>query len=389
MVHRMAALNTSALLLDAVHFASAKHRGQTRQDSHASPFVNHPIETAWLLAGVGGVDDPTTLVSAVLHDVLEDTPTTPAEIEQRFGSAVRRLVEEVTDAPARSTAERRRRQVARMAKASLAARQIRLADKIANVGSLPLHWSWLQREEYLTFAEEVAGAARGANPLLDERFGRVLQRARVAHLRRGRNSGPAPPPPTVSPERGGHGVPRLGHQLRLLQSRLSKAEELVDAIVMDCGNGRSPAALDASASAASARRVGSKPRRRRLSDPAFRRLAEPGVGSIDLQPFDVGHMLLSIDGARPFRLSSGQAALVAAITFVEGASDDGFTPFQSLSDVAAALEKKTGRRSSRRALTVAIARLRELFHARGQVNPLLIETCRTRGVRLRLRRPAQ
>jgi guanosine-3',5'-bis(diphosphate) 3'-pyrophosphohydrolase len=384
----MAALNTSALLLDALHFASAKHRGQTRQDADASPFVNHPIETAWLLAGVGGVDDTTTLVSAVLHDVLEDTPTTPAEIEQRFGSAVRRLVEEVTDRPARSTAERRQRQVARMAKASLAARQIRLADKIANVGSLPLHWSWLQREEYLTFAEEVAGAARGANPHLDERFLRTLQRARVAHMGNRRASGPAPPPAAISLPQVRTDVPRLGHQLRLLQSRLSKAEELVDAIVMDCGNGRSPAVPDSSASAASARGAGRKPRRRRFSDPAFRRLAEPGVGAIDLQPLDARHMLLSIDGARPFRVSSRQAALVAAIAFVEGASDDGFTPFQSLSDVAAAFEKKTGRRSNRRALTVAIARLRELFHARGQVNPLLVETCRTRGVRLRLRRPA-
>ena len=74
---------------------------------------------------------------------------------------------------------------------------------------------------------------------------------------------------------------------------------------------------------------------------------------------------------------------------MEGASDDGFTPFRSLGDVAAALENKIGRRSTVRALTVAIARLRELFHTRGQVNPMLIETCRTRGVRLRLRRPAR
>ena len=274
-----------------------------------------------------------------------------------------------------------------MAKASLAARQIRLADKIANVGSLPLHWSWLQREEYLTFAEEVAGAARGANPHLDERFLRTLQRARVAHLRNGRNDDPAPSSPAMTFPHVGNGAPRLGHQLRLLQSRLSSAEELVDAIVMDCGNGRSPAAPDASASGPSARGVGRKPRRRRFSDPAFRQLAEPGVGSVDLQPLDARHTLLSIDGARPFRVSSGQAALVAAIAFVEGASDDGFTPFQSLSGVAAALETKTGRRFTRRALTVAIARLRELFHAGGQVNPLLIETCRARGVRLRLRRP--
>lgn len=383
MVRRMAPLHLSALLLDALHFAFAKHRGQTRHDAYASPFVTHPIETAWLLAGVGGVDDPTTFVSAVLHDVLEDTPTTPSEIEERFGSEVRRLVEEVTDAPARDTAERRQRQVARMAKASRAARQIRLADKIANLGALPLHWSWLEREEYLTFAEEVAGAARGDNPRLDERFRRTLQRARVAHVENRQTRGPAPPPAQTLP-RAAIDVPRL----RVVRRLISKVEELMDTIVTESVDERLPPSSNSTAPATARGSRGKKPRPRRFTDPALRRLAEPGIGAIDLHPLDARHMRCSIDGAPPFRVSSGQAALLAVLAFVEGATDDGFAPFQSLDEVAAALEKKSGRRSARHALTVAISRVRELFQARGQVNPLLIETCRARGVRLRLRRPA-
>ena len=84
-------------------------------------------------------------------------------------------------------------------------------------------------------------------------------------------------------------------------------------------------------------------------------------------------------------MSSGQAALLEAIAFAKGESDDGFVPFQSLRGVAAALGKGTGRRAEH-AVTVALCRLQALFHEKGKVNPLLIEICRRRGVRLRLRR---
>lgn len=380
MVGRMAAQFGMALLLDALHFACARHRSQRRHDAHASPFVNHPIETAWLLAGVGGVRDATLLASAVLHDVLEDTPTTPAEIEKRFGPAVRRLVEEVTDPPAASTEERRQHQVSRLNGASAEARQIRLADKIANVRALPVHWSWLQCEDYLAFAEEVAGKARGANPRLDERFRQTLDHARAAHRENRRASNLTPAPPQGLPH-----APSDVPKLRVVRGLISRAEELMDAIVMDSGGGRRP-----SAATPSARAIAGDPSRQRrgrqFSDPVLRRLAEPGMGSIVLQAGDARHSLVSVDGAIPFRVSMGQAALLAVLASAEGDNDDGFAPFQSLGALAIAIEKQSGRRPDEHALTVAIGRLREVFHTRGHVNPLFIETCRSRGVRLRLRR---
>ena len=380
MVGRMAAIFDSALLLDALHFASARHRSQRRQDAHASPFVNHPIETAWLLARVGGVRDAILLASAVLHDVLEDTPTTPAEIERRFGPAVRQLVEEVTDPPAANTEERRQRQVARLNNASAEARQIRLADKIANVRALPIHWSWLQCEDYLAFAEEVAGITRGANPRLDERFRQTIDHTRAAHREKRRASSLTPAPPPGLPH-----APSDVPTLRVVRGLISRAEELMDAIVMDSGDGRRP-----SSSKASSRALAGGPSRekraRQFSDPALRRLAEPGMGSIVLQPGDARHSLVSVDGARPFRISKGQAALLAALADAEGHHDDGFAPFQALGALAIAIEKQSGHRPDDHALTVAIGRLREVFHTRGHVNPLFIETCRSKGVRLRLRR---
>ena len=69
-------------------FAARKHRLQKRKDADASPYINHPIEVAAILAGEGGVTDVLTLAAAVLHDTLEDTETTPAELVREFGPAI-------------------------------------------------------------------------------------------------------------------------------------------------------------------------------------------------------------------------------------------------------------------------------------------------------------
>ena len=76
----MEELNTIALLLKTLHFAANKHRDQRRKDIDASPYINHPIEVAEVLARVGGVTDLVTLQGAILHDTIEDTKTTPEEL---------------------------------------------------------------------------------------------------------------------------------------------------------------------------------------------------------------------------------------------------------------------------------------------------------------------
>src|SRR6266446_2590732 len=86
-----------ALLLHALSFAAYKHRDQRRSNREASPYINHPIDVTSIIANIGAVDDLVTLVSAVLHDTIEDTETTGDELEHEFGLEVRQLVEEVTD----------------------------------------------------------------------------------------------------------------------------------------------------------------------------------------------------------------------------------------------------------------------------------------------------
>jgi (p)ppGpp synthase/HD superfamily hydrolase len=125
--------NTVAAILKALHFASEKHRDQRRKDVESSPYINHPIEVAELLARVGHVTDLAILQGAILHDTIEDTETTLEELEEVFGAEVRRVVEEVTDNKKLQKEARKQLQIDHAYHLSERAKQIKIADKISNV----------------------------------------------------------------------------------------------------------------------------------------------------------------------------------------------------------------------------------------------------------------
>ena len=81
-------MSDMARLIDAVEFAARKHSTQRRRDVDASPYINHPIAVASMLAVEVGICDLTTLQAAILHDTVEDTETTYEELVERFGAAV-------------------------------------------------------------------------------------------------------------------------------------------------------------------------------------------------------------------------------------------------------------------------------------------------------------
>uniref|UniRef100_A0A8V5HED6 Guanosine-3',5'-bis(diphosphate) 3'-pyrophosphohydrolase MESH1 n=1 Tax=Melopsittacus undulatus TaxID=13146 RepID=A0A8V5HED6_MELUD len=123
----------AARLLDAADFAAQKHREQRRKDPEGTPFINHPLAVARILACEAGVTDIELLQAALLHDTVEDTDTTFSELEARFGGAVTGLVREVTDDKELPRAERKRLQVERAPDRSPRARLLMLADKLHNL----------------------------------------------------------------------------------------------------------------------------------------------------------------------------------------------------------------------------------------------------------------
>ncbi|MCP5266831.1 MAG: bifunctional (p)ppGpp synthetase/guanosine-3',5'-bis(diphosphate) 3'-pyrophosphohydrolase [Burkholderiaceae bacterium] len=163
-----------ALLLKATAFAAEKHRSQRRKDSAASPYINHPIALADLLANAGGVADVDVLCAALLHDTIEDTDTTPQELRNEFGARIEMIVAEVTDDKALPKDVRKQLQVERAPYASPEAKLVKLADKICNLRDMveapPHGWSGQRKREYFEWAARVVDGLRGAHPYLEQVF---------------------------------------------------------------------------------------------------------------------------------------------------------------------------------------------------------------------------
>lgn len=170
------------LVLHAIDFAARKHADQRRKDDKGSPYINHPIAVALLLADVGDVRDAEVLAAAVLHDTLEDTNTTRDELERAFGARVCGMVEEVTDNRQLPKSERKRLQIANASRLSPEAVLIKLGDKISNVQDVvqtpPVGWSWTRCWAYLDWAEAVMHNCSKVNPMLEQRFADVMLEGR-------------------------------------------------------------------------------------------------------------------------------------------------------------------------------------------------------------------
>jgi guanosine-3',5'-bis(diphosphate) 3'-pyrophosphohydrolase len=77
---------------EATEFGAEAHQGQTRVSGE--PYITHPVAAAEILADLHL--DADTIVGAILHDVIEDTPIAKADIAARFGNDVAEIVDGVT-----------------------------------------------------------------------------------------------------------------------------------------------------------------------------------------------------------------------------------------------------------------------------------------------------
>lgn len=146
-------------LLSAISFAAHKHSAQRRKDKAESPYINHPIALAHLLATTGGIDDLVVLQAAILHDTVEDTEATREELVQLFGEKVASVVMEVTDDKNVLKARRKELQVEHAPHKSREAALVKLADKTCNLRDVadhpPVGWPLERRREYFDWAKRV------------------------------------------------------------------------------------------------------------------------------------------------------------------------------------------------------------------------------------------
>ena len=163
------------MVLAAAEYAAERHLlGKPRKDVNKTPYINHPLAVARLLADEGGVDDPEVLAAALLHDVIEDTPTPASEIRARFGERVTRMVVDVTEDKNLEKGDRKERQVEHAPHLPADSKLVKLADKICNLRDVannpPSHWDLQRRRDYFAWAERVVAGLRGTNAALDRLY---------------------------------------------------------------------------------------------------------------------------------------------------------------------------------------------------------------------------
>jgi (p)ppGpp synthase/HD superfamily hydrolase len=167
-------MTDAVLVSQAYAFAAARHTDQRRKGDREEPYINHLVEVAALVAAATGGKDPNLTAAAVLHDTLEDTDTTFAELEEAFNRDVADLVAEVTDDKSLPKQTRKDLQVANTPKKSVRARLIKIADKTSNLRSLanspPGNWPEERKADYLAWARQVVDGARGVNDWLEAVF---------------------------------------------------------------------------------------------------------------------------------------------------------------------------------------------------------------------------
>ena len=126
------------LLNRAYYFAKEHHKGQIRKSGE--PFLAHCVEVARLLAQLGL--DHTTVAAGLLHDVIEDTPATYAEVAEQFGDKIAELIAGVTKIDQITYESREERQAETYRKMLISTVKdirvmlIKLADRLHNMRTL-------------------------------------------------------------------------------------------------------------------------------------------------------------------------------------------------------------------------------------------------------------
>ncbi len=135
----------------AIALAVAAHAAATRDEG--TPYVEHPLRVALILAEELGITDPDALMAALLHDVLEDSARFgPDDISGACGVGVLGLVSALTrstDAETPTGRESRAAYLKRFATAPDPVLILKLSDRLDNLRSLPLSPSPAKRQRYV------------------------------------------------------------------------------------------------------------------------------------------------------------------------------------------------------------------------------------------------
>lgn len=157
----------------ALRFAAERHDGQLVTDTRL-PYLLHVASVAGeviaALPATPGADPDLAVACALLHDTVEDTPTTLDEIEARFGAAVAVGVGALTKDASLAKELRMADSLRRIRACPGAVWMVKLADRITNLAPPPRSWPLDKRRAYRDEARAIADALGEACPVLDARL---------------------------------------------------------------------------------------------------------------------------------------------------------------------------------------------------------------------------
>ncbi|MFO0573585.1 MAG: HD domain-containing protein [Polyangia bacterium] len=198
----------SVALDRALALSATAHRNQERKGSSV-PYIMHPVHTAMILLKHGFPEE--VVIAGVLHDVVEDTAVTLAEIEAQFGPQVARLVDAVSERKREPGGEllpwrqRKSERIDHLRDADSLVAALKSADALHNVQAMLQDltrngeetWQRFRGSQadqlwYYTTLAAVLRQRLGTHPLSVELDEAVAQLAEWHRCPTGRAAGPAP-----------------------------------------------------------------------------------------------------------------------------------------------------------------------------------------------------
>ena len=164
LLETIAATNPTAnreRITEAYRFAREAHGDQKRRDG--SPFISHPLAAAQIIAEMGL--DEESVIAAILHDCIEDTPVTHEDVAKKFGDEVAEIVEGVTKLTRVVYTSKEEEQMENLRKMLMAMAKdirvilIKIADRLHNMRTMCYQTESKQREKALETMEIYAPIA--------------------------------------------------------------------------------------------------------------------------------------------------------------------------------------------------------------------------------------
>ena len=168
-------MNAQTLYQTAIKFATAKHLAKNQNVPGTDlPYVVHlsnvAMEVLMANAHTENFNVALAIQVALLHDTIEDTDTTFAEVEQNFGIEVANAVLALTKNQALPKEQQMMDSLMRIKKLPVEVWAVKLADRITNLQPPPSHWDNEKKKKYRTEAQFILDELGTGNLFLADRL---------------------------------------------------------------------------------------------------------------------------------------------------------------------------------------------------------------------------